>query len=115
PMVVLLDDRPEEVTDWRRSVDIPIHACPPESSADAHLQIAQLALERAKRLTEQGNDVVLLLDSLTRLARSHALSRSRFRRDRREAEDSERDDGQAVQGVRSFFSAGRNTEEQGSL
>jgi transcription termination factor Rho len=115
PIVVLLDARHEEVSDWRRSVEAPIHASLPESSADAHVQIAQLALERAKRLAEQGIDVVLLLDSITRFARSHALSRPRFRRGRAEAEDGERDEALAIQGTRRFFASGRNTEEHGSL
>ena len=88
-MLVLLDERPEEVTDMRRSVDAEIIASTFDRPAHEHIAIAELAVERAKRLAEQGEDVVILLDSITRLCRAHnnnaksggrTLSRSEERR-----------------------------------
>jgi transcription termination factor Rho len=70
-MVVLLDERPEEVTDMRRTVGGEVIASTFDRPAHEHIAIAELAVERAKRLAEQGTDVVVLLDSLTRLCRAH--------------------------------------------
>ncbi|MGW7417988.1 AAA family ATPase, partial [Streptomyces sp. NPDC054863] len=70
-MVVLLDERPEEVTDMRRSVRGEVYASTFDRPAKAHIALAELAVERAKRLVEEGRDVVILLDSLTRLCRAH--------------------------------------------
>lgn len=70
-MVVLLDERPEEVTDMRRSVRGEVYSSTFDRSAKEHVALADLAVERAKRLVEQGRDVVVLLDSLTRLCRAH--------------------------------------------
>ncbi|GLY04180.1 MULTISPECIES: transcription termination factor Rho [Actinoplanes] len=72
-MVVLVDERPEEVTDMRRSVKGEVVAATFDRPPQEHAAVADLAVERAKRLAEQGEDVVLLLDSLTRLARAHNL------------------------------------------
>ena len=112
PIVLLIDVRPEEVTDWARSLDVPVHASPSDRSADAHAQFAVLALERARRLVEDGAHVLLAVDSLTRLARSHALSRAAIRR-----VDGDEEAGEAfgAQQAKRFFAAARNTEEGGSL
>ncbi|MDR0740883.1 MAG: transcription termination factor Rho, partial [Puniceicoccales bacterium] len=68
-MVLLVDERPEEVTDFQRTVDAELFASSNDESRLMQIQVAELAIERAKRLTETGKDVVLLLDSITRLAR----------------------------------------------
>lgn len=70
-MVVLLDERPEEVTDMRRSVRGEVYASTFDRPAREHIALAELAVERGRRLVEQGRDVVILLDSLTRLCRAH--------------------------------------------
>jgi transcription termination factor Rho len=70
-MVVLLDERPEEVTDMRRSVRGEVLASTFDQAPKQHIALAELAVERAKRLVEAGQDVVILLDSLTRLCRAH--------------------------------------------
>jgi transcription termination factor Rho len=115
PVIVLVDARPEEVTDWIRAVEVPVHASASDRSSDAHVQLADLALERAKRLVESGQDVVLVIDSISRLARAHELARPRSRRD--SADDAEFLAGEAVgvQAAKRWFSAARNTEEGGSL
>jgi transcription termination factor Rho len=73
-MVVLVDGRPEEVTDWQRSVAGEVIASPFDRPAADHTTVAELAVERAKRLVELGQDVVILLDSLTRLARAYNVT-----------------------------------------
>ena len=73
-MVVLVDERPEEVTDMQRSVKGEVIASTFDRPADDHTTIAELAIERAKRLVELGHDVVVLLDSMTRLGRAYNLS-----------------------------------------
>ncbi|MEU4159206.1 transcription termination factor Rho [Actinoplanes sp. NPDC026670] len=73
-MVLLVDERPEEVTDMRRTVKGEVVASPFDRPPHEHIAVAELAIERAKRLAEQGDDVVLLLDSLTRLARAYNLA-----------------------------------------
>lgn len=70
-IVLLLDERPEEVTDFRESVETPIYSSTFDEPAKRHVQVSDLVLERAKRLVEMKRDVVILLDSLTRLARGH--------------------------------------------
>ena len=70
-MVLLVDERPEEVTDLKRTIKGDVIASSSDSDTANHIRIARLVLERAKRLTEQGRDVFVLLDSLTRLARAH--------------------------------------------
>ncbi len=70
-MVLLVDERPEEVTDLKRTIKGDVIASSADSDTANHIRIARLVLERAKRLTEQGRDVFVLLDSLTRLARAH--------------------------------------------
>jgi transcription termination factor Rho len=113
PIALLVDARPEEATDWRRSAGYPVHASSGERSADAHVEFAMLALERARRLVEQGEDVLLALDSLTRLGRAYGLARPR-----RGAEQQPVGDeipGSGVQFAKRWFAAGRATEEGGSL
>jgi transcription termination factor Rho len=112
PIVVLVDVRPEEATDWERTVDAPVHASNSDRSADAHVQFAALALERAKRLVEGGEDVFLVVDSLTRLARAHSLARARSRRS---GDGVANDDGAAIQAARRWFATARNAEGGGSL
>jgi transcription termination factor Rho len=114
PMVVLIDVRPEELTEWRRTVDATIHGASSDSSPEAHVRMAELALERARRLTEQGRDAVVLLDSMTRLARARSLVHGRSRRAAR-ADDDEPAENPAVRYAKRWFSAARNTEEKGSL
>jgi len=70
-MVLLIDERPEEVTEFRRTVRGEVIASSSDREASAHIRVAELAVERAKRLAEQGRDVFILLDSLTRLARAY--------------------------------------------
>jgi transcription termination factor Rho len=72
-MVLLVDERPEEVTDMRRTIKGEVVASPFDRPPHEHIAVAELAAERAKRLAEQGEDVILLLDSLTRLARAYNL------------------------------------------
>ena len=70
-MVLLIDERPEEVTDFKRSVPAEIYASSNDEEVKSHLRVAELAIERAKRLVETKKDVVLLLDSITRLSRAY--------------------------------------------
>jgi transcription termination factor Rho len=109
-MVVLVDERPEEVTDMQRSVKGEIVASTFDRPADDHTQIAELAMERAKRLVEQGQDVIVLLDSITRLARAYNLSAPASGRIMSGGVDST-----ALYPPKRFFGAARNIEEGGSL
>jgi transcription termination factor Rho len=111
PLVIALDAPPEEVTDWRRSADLEVNASSAEQSAQDHVELAELSLERAKRLVEDGKDVVILLDSLTRLARAYELARSGSRRSGEVGDDT----GGGALAARRWFASGRNTEERGSL
>ena len=70
-IVLLIDERPEEVTDMARSVNAEVVASTFDEPADKHVKVANLVLEKAKRMTECGHDVVILLDSITRLARAY--------------------------------------------
>ena len=78
-MVVLVDERPEEVTDMQRSVKGEVIASTFDRPAEDHTTVAELAIERAKRLVELGHDVVVLLDSITRLGRAYNLAAPRQR------------------------------------
>lgn len=109
-MVVLLDERPEEVTDMRRSVRGEVYASTFDRPAKTHIALAELAVERAKRLVEQGRDVVILLDSLTRLCRAHNNAASSGGRTLSGGVDAA-----ALHGPKRLFGAARNTEEAGSL
>jgi transcription termination factor Rho len=109
-MVVLLDERPEEVTDMRRTVDAEVIASTFDRPAHEHVAVAELAVERAKRLAEQGEDVVLLLDSITRLCRAHNNSAKGGGRTLTGGVDAS-----AVTGPKQLFGAARNLEEGGSV
>ena len=108
-IVLLIDERPEEVTDMQRSVDGEVISSTFDEPAQRHVQVAEMVIEKAKRLVEHKKDVLILLDSITRLARAYntvippsgkVLGRSRFERP-------------AV--PKRFFGAARNIEEGGSL
>ena len=109
-MVVLVDERPEEVTDMQRSVKGEVIYSTFDRPADEHTQVSELAIERAKRLVEMGQDVVILLDSITRLARAHNLSTPASGRILSGGVDST-----ALYPPKRFFGAARNIEEGGSL
>ncbi len=108
-MILLVDERPEEVTDFRRSVPAEVWASSNDEQLENHLRIADLAIERAKRLVETGRDVVLMVDSLTRLARAHNAARDTGRT------GSGGLDVRALEKPRQLFAAARKTEEAGSL
>jgi transcription termination factor Rho len=109
-MVVLLDERPEEVTDMRRTIGGEVLASTFDRPAHEHIAIAELAIERAKRLAEQGTDVVILLDSLTRLCRAHNNNAKPGGRTLSGGVDAA-----AVAGPKQLFGAARNLEEAGSI
>ena len=109
-MVVLVDERPEEVTDMQRSVKGEVIYSTFDRPAEEHTQVSELAIERAKRLVEGGADVVVLLDSITRLARAHNLATPASGRILSGGVDST-----ALYPPKRFFGAARNIEEGGSL
>ena len=109
-MVVLVDERPEEVTDMKRSVKGEVIASTFDRPAEDHTTVAELAIERAKRLVEMGQDVVVLLDSMTRLGRAYNLSAPASGRILAGGVDSA-----ALYPPKKFFGAARNIEEGGSL
>ncbi|MFH1498068.1 MAG: transcription termination factor Rho, partial [Verrucomicrobiota bacterium] len=108
-MILLVDERPEEVTDFRRSVPAEVWASSNDESVESHVRIADICIERAKRLVEAGKDVVLFIDSITRLARAHNTQRNSGRT------GSGGLDVRALEKPRQLFAAARNTEEAGSL
>ncbi|MEU5254419.1 transcription termination factor Rho [Streptomyces longwoodensis] len=109
-MVVLLDERPEEVTDMRRSVRGEVYASTFDRAPRQHIALADLVIERAKRLVEAGEDVVILLDSLTRLCRAHNNAAASGGRTLSGGVDAG-----ALLGPKRFFGAARAAEEGGSL
>ena len=109
-MVLLVDERPEEVTDMRRSVRGEVIASTFDRPADEHTQVAELTIERAKRLVEVGRDVVIILDGITRLARAYNLAAPATGRIMSGGVDSG-----ALYPPKKFFGAARNIEEGGSL
>ncbi|MFJ3640534.1 transcription termination factor Rho [Streptomyces sp. NPDC090108] len=109
-MVLLLDERPEEVTEMRRSVRGEVFASTFDRPAKDHIALADLVLERAKRLVEAGEDVVVLLDSLTRLCRAHNNASAAGGRTLSGGVDAG-----ALIGPKRFFGAARQAEEGGSL
>ncbi|MBL3664868.1 transcription termination factor Rho [Streptomyces sp. M2CJ-2] len=109
-MVVLLDERPEEVTDMRRSVRGEVYASTFDRPAKQHIALAELVIERAKRLVEAGEDVVILLDSLTRLCRAYNNAAPSGGRTMSGGVDTS-----ALIGPKRFFGAARKAEEGGSL
>jgi transcription termination factor Rho len=109
-MVLLIDERPEEVTDMRRSIKAEVLASSSDRPTGDHLKVAELALERARRLVEAGKDVMILLDSITRLARAY----------NKEVDSSGRTltggvDSRALERPKRIFGAARATEEAGTL
>ncbi len=110
-IILLVDERPEEVTDWQRTVPASeVVYSTFDKPADQHTQVTELVLDRAKRLVEQGRDVAILLDSVTRLARAYNLSAPASGRILSGGVDST-----ALYPPKRFFGAARNLEEGGSL
>jgi transcription termination factor Rho len=109
-MILLIDERPEEVTDFKRSVTAAeIWASSNDEQIENHIRIADLCIERAKRLVEIGRDVVLFVDSITRLSRAHNTARNSGRT------GSGGLDVRALEKPRQIFATARKTEEAGSL
>ncbi|HEY5274381.1 MAG TPA: transcription termination factor Rho [Acidimicrobiales bacterium] len=109
-IVLLVDERPEEVTDMRRSVKGEVIASTFDRPADEHTAIAELTIERAKRLVELGRDIVIVLDGITRLARAYNIAQPTSGRVMSGGIDSG-----ALYPPKKFFGAARNIEEGGSL
>ena len=109
-MVVLVDERPEEVTDMQRAVKGEVISSTFDRPADDHTTVAELAIERAKRLVEMGHDVVVLLDSITKLGRAYNLAAPASGRILSGGVDSA-----ALYPPKKFFGAARNIEDGGSL
>ena len=109
-ILLLVDERPEEVTDLRRSIDADIYSSTFDESPQRHTQLAEFVGERAKRLVELGQDVVILLDSITRLARGYNNLQPGKGRIMSGGVDAK-----ALMRPKKFFGAARNTEEGGSL
>jgi transcription termination factor Rho len=109
-IVLLIDERPEEVTDMQRSVNGEVISSTFDEPASRHVQVADMVIEKAKRLVEHGRDVVILLDSITRLARAHNSVVPPSGKILSGGVDSN-----ALQRPKRFFGAARNIEEGGSL
>jgi len=110
PMILLIDERPEEVTDMDRSVDAEVISSTFDEPAERHVQVAEMVIEKAKRMVEQGHDVVILLDSITRLARAYNAVMPPSGKILSGGVDSN-----ALDRPKRFFGAARNVEEGGSL
>jgi transcription termination factor Rho len=109
-ILLLIDERPEEVTHFRRAVKAEVLASSADSSSDAHIRLAKLAIERSKRLVEAGRHVVILLDSLTRMGRASNREQGPGGRTMSGGVDN-----RALLFPRQFFGAARNCEGGGSL
>ncbi|MFH1940789.1 MAG: transcription termination factor Rho [bacterium] len=109
-IVLLIDERPEEVTDMERSVNAEVISSTFDEPAERHVQVADMVLEKAKRLVEYGHDVVIMLDSITRLARAHNVVVPHSGKILSGGVDSN-----ALHRPKRFFGAARNVEEGGSL
>ncbi len=109
-IMLLIDERPEEVTDMQRSVQAEVVSSTFDEPADRHVQVANMVIEKAKRMVEAGDDVVILLDSITRLARAHNTVIPHSGRILSGGVDSN-----ALHKPKRFFGAARNTEDGGSL
>ncbi len=109
-IILLIDERPEEVTDWKRQVDAEIISSTFDEPPQRHLQVAEMVIERSKRLVESRKDVVILLDSITRLARAYNAVIPASGKVLSGGLDSN-----ALQKPKRFFGAARNIEEGGSL
>lgn len=110
PMILLIDERPEEVTDMARSVDAEVISSTFDEPSERHVQVAEMVIEKAKRIVEQGHDVVILLDSITRLARAYNAVMPPSGKILSGGVDSN-----ALDRPKRFFGAARNIEEGGSL
>ncbi len=108
-LILLLDERPEEVTDFEETIDVPVFASTFDEPSKRHALLSDMILERARRRVEQGKDVIILLDSLTRLARGYNANVSGGRTMSGGLGSS------ALEKPRKFFGAARNVEEGGSL
>jgi transcription termination factor Rho len=109
-MVLLIDERPEEVTDMKRNVDAEVISSTFDEPPERHVSVADMVLQKAKRMVEFGNDVVILLDSITRLARAHNAVIPHSGKILSGGVDFN-----ALKKPKQFFGAARNTEEGGSL
>jgi transcription termination factor Rho len=109
-IVLLIDERPEEVTDMERSVDGEVISSTFDEPAERHVQVSDMVIEKAKRLVEHGKDVIILLDSITRLARAHNSVVPHSGKILSGGVDSN-----ALQRPKRFFGAARNIEGNGSL
>lgn len=109
-IILLIDERPEEVTDMERSVKAEVISSTFDEPADRHVQVADMVIEKAKRMVEAKEDVVILLDSITRLARAHNIVIPHSGRILSGGVDSN-----ALHKPKRFFGAARNTEDGGSL
>lgn len=109
-IILLIDERPEEVTDMERSVKAEVISSTFDEPADRHVQVADMVIEKAKRMVEAKEDVVILLDSITRLARAHNIVVPHSGRILSGGVDSN-----ALHKPKRFFGAARNTEDGGSL
>ncbi|MDD5686963.1 MAG: transcription termination factor Rho [Elusimicrobia bacterium] len=109
-IILLIDERPEEVTDMQRSVKGEVISSTFDESAERHIQVSEMVIEKAKRLVEHKKDVVILLDSITRLARAYNITQPSSGRVLSGGLDSN-----ALQRPKRFFGAARNIEEGGSL
>ena len=109
-IILLIDERPEEVTDMKRNVNAEVIASTFDESADKHVKIAGIVLEKAKRMVESGHDVVILLDSITRLARAYNTTAPSSGKVLSGGVDAN-----ALQKPKAFFGAARNIENGGSL
>ena len=109
-IVLLIDERPEEVTDMARSVNAEVIASTFDEQASRHVKVAEMVLEKSKRLVECGHDVIILLDSITRLARAYNTVQPASGKVLSGGVDAN-----ALHKPKRFFGAARNTEEKGSL
>ena len=109
-MVVLVDERPEEATDWKRTVRGEVLSSTSDLMAASHVNIAEIAIERAKRMVEMKRDVVILMDSLTRLGRAYNTQTKNSGRTLSGGLDA-----RTLEKPKAFFGAARNAEEGGSL
>lgn len=109
-VVLLVDERPEEVTDFKRSVDAEIYASSNDEEIHNHTRLAEIAIDRCKRLVEAGKDVVLLVDSITRLSRAYNAASGKGGKTMTGGLDS-----RALEKPRQLFASARNCEEGGSL
>jgi transcription termination factor Rho len=109
-IILLVDERPEEVTDMERHVEAEVIASTFDQEPERHVEVADIVLEKAKRLVEAGQDVVILLDSITRLARAHNAVTPNTGKTLSGGMEAG-----ALRGPKRFFGAARNVEEGGSL